>query len=348
MLSTAVRLIPKLGGLQERQMRDVWIASKTIAPDIIIYHPKALGAPDFAEKLGVPCMLAFYLPMFVPTGEFPAMGFPDLPMGSWYCWLTYRIIRISLLSMAKRIRKWRMMNGLRPQSPGLKMQLPDGHPIPALHGFSRHIIPRPHDWPESATVTGFWFLDQAGEWVPSPSLAKFLAAGEPPVYFGFGSIFGRDPKRVTRIITEAVRRTGVRAIMARGWGGLDPEEFAPSKSIRVINAAPHDWLFPRVAAVVHHGGCGTTSAGLLAGKPSIICPFFGDQPFWGKLVERLKVGPSPIPQKRLTVERLCQAIHLALGDATIRENAAALGSRLRKENGTNNAVAFVNQWMRGR
>jgi len=212
-------------------------------------------------------------------------------------------------------------------------------------GFSRHLIPRPDDWPESATVTGFWFLDRSEEWMPPPPLSKFLSRGEPPVYFGFGSIFGRDPKRVTQMILEAVRRTGVRAILARGWGGLEPSNPTQSESIMFIEAAPHDWLFPQVAAVVHHGGCGTTAAGLLAGKPNIICPFFGDQPFWGRHIERLKVGPSPIPQKNLTAERLCNAIDIAINHSTMRENAVALGSRLRKEKGTANAVAFITQWM---
>jgi len=338
-------LISKLGNLQERQMADVWAACKESAPDLILYHMKALGAPDFAEKLGVPCMLAFWLPLYVPTTKFPAMFFPNLPLGPGYRWLTYQFIRRMLIMTSKRVRKWRTQHGLASRSPGLRMRLPDGRPIPALHGFSRHIIPRPEDWPETAIVTGFWFLNQAEKWNPPGSLTEFLSRGEPPMYFGFGSIFGRDPKLVTQIILEAVRRTGVRAVLARGWGGLESTDSAQSESVMLIEAAPHRWLFPQVSAVVHHGGCGTTAAGLLAGKPSIICPFFGDQTFWGRHVERLRVGPSPIPQKRLTVERLCHAIDVVMNDSTMRENAAVLGRRLRKENGTSNAVAFINQWM---
>jgi len=344
-LATLAPMISKLGNLQERQMADVWAATKESAPDLILYHPKALGAPDFAEKLGVPCMLAFWLPIYVPTTRFPAMGFPELPLGPGYRRLTYQLIRRILLMMSKRVRKWRIQNGLNPPSPGLRMQLPDGRPIPALHGFSRHIIPRPEDWPETAIVTGYWFLNQAEHWNPSRSLTEFLSRGEPPVYFGFGSIFGRDPKRVTQIVLEAVRRTGVRAILARGWGGLEPGDSAQSESVMFIEAAPHRWLFPRVNAVTHHGGCGTTAAGLLAGKPSIICPFFGDQPFWGRHVERLGVGPSPIPQSKMTVDRLCRAIDRARNDSTMRENAATLGSRLSIEDGTSHAVAFITQWM---
>ncbi|MDM8518028.1 glycosyltransferase [Desulfobacterales bacterium HSG16] len=244
-----------------------------------------------------------------------------------------------------RVRKWRIQHGLSPRSPGLRMRLPDGRPIPALYGFSRHIIPPPKDWDETATVTGYWFLNEAEHLHPPGALTDFLSSGEPPIYFGFGSIFGRDPELVTQIILEAVRRTGVRAILARGWGGLESTPLAQSESVMFIEAAPHSWLFPQVSAVVHHGGCGTTSAGLLAGKPSIICPFFGDQPFWGSHIERLGVGPSPIPQKKLTVERLCHAIDVVMNDSTMRRNAAALGKRLRKENGTSNAVEFITRWM---
>jgi sterol 3beta-glucosyltransferase len=341
-------LIAKLGNLQERQMADVWAACKETAPDLILYHPKALGAPDFAEKLGVPCMLAFWLPMYVPTTRFPAMGFPELPLGPWYRWLTYQLIRHILLMMSKSVRRWRKQSGLHPRSPGLRMRLLDGPPIPALHGFSRQIIPRPEDWPETAIVTGYWFFNQAEHWNPPRSLTDFLSRGEPPVYFGFGSIFVRNPNQVTQIILEAVRRTGVRAILARGRGGLEPYDSAQSESVMCIEGAPHSWLFPQVNAVVHHGGCGTTHAGLLAGKPSIIYPFFGDQPFWGRHVERLKVGPTPIPQKRLSVEYLCRAIETVKNDSTMRENAAALGRSIRKENSTSNAVAFIAQWTNDR
>ena len=339
-------VVRKLGKLQERQMADTWAASREFSPDLILYHPKALGAPDFAEKLGVPCMMAFWLPLYAPTARFPAMGFPDLPLGPGYRRLTYRLIRRILLMMSGRVRKWRAGIGLAPRSPGLRMRLPDGRPIPVLHGFSRHLIPRPDDWPETSIVTGYWFLNQHEEWNPPQALAEFLSGGDAPVYFGFGSIFGRDPKRVTRIVLEAVRRTGVRAIIARGWGGLDPGDIEPNGSVMVLDSVPHSWLLPRVNTVVHHGGCGTTAAGLLSGKPGIICPFFGDQPFWGRQVERLGVGPSPIPQRKLSVETLCRAIDTALNDSAMRQRAAELGRRVENENGTSNAVEFINRWMR--
>ena len=126
---------------------------------------------------------------------------------------------------------------------------------------------------------------------------------------------------------------------------IEPTGSVQSESVLFIETTPHNWLFPQVSAVVHHGGCGTTAAGLLAGKPSIICPFFGDQPFRGRQVERIGAGPSPIPQKRFTVERLCHAIDVVMNDSAMRQNAAELGDRLQKENGISNLVAFITQWM---
>lgn len=344
-LKTVMPMMPRLFQLQERQMEDMWVACRKTDPDLILYHMKAVGAPDFAEKLGVPSMMAFWLPIHVPTTRFPAMGFPDLPLGPGYRWLTYQLINKAMVLAGGKVKKWRKKHGLSSRSPGLRMQLPDGRPIPVVYGFSRYVISPPEEWAGRATVSGYWFLNQDEAWEPPQSLSKFLSNGEPPIYFGFGSIFGRNPKQGTQLILEAVRRTGVRAILARGWGGIETGASAQPDSVICIDSAPHSWLFPRVSAVVHHGGCGTTAAGLLAGKPSIICPFFGDQPFWGRQVERMGVGPSPIPQKKMTVDRLCDAIDTVMNDAVMRENALALGRRLQTENGTSNAAAFITKWV---
>ncbi|QDV22562.1 glycosyltransferase [Aureliella helgolandensis] len=346
-IKTAFKLLPKLGPMQRQQIKDTWESTCAAKPDLILFHPKAVGAVDFAERLGVPCMLAFYLPMYVSTGSFPAMGIPDLRIGRWYNRLTYRFIaKATWWGTGKYINEWRQANGLPPRRGGKYLRHANGEPIPALHAYSESIIPRPSDWPESATVTGYWFLNHPEGWRPSPELEDFLAGGEPPVYFGFGSIFGRDPVHLTQIVLDAVRATGVRAIIASGWGGLDPARFELPSTVLAIDSVPHDWLFPRVAAVVHHGGCGTTAAGLRAGRPTVVCSFFGDQPFWGAKVKALGVGPAAIPQKRLSVERLSAAITQATTDVTLREKADALGQRIRNEDGVGNAVQFINHWMK--
>lgn len=342
---TGLRLFSKVGPMQRRQIHDLWKATVAAKPDLILYHPKALGASDFAEYLDVPCMFAFYLPMYVPTGDFPAMGIPDLKLGRRYNRLTYRLIeKATLWATGKYTKEWRKEHGLSPRRGRRYLERANGDPIPALHAYSPTVISLPSDWPETATVTGYWFLDQPTDRRPSSGLEAFLSAGEPPVYFGFGSIFGRDPARLARIVLDAIRATGVRAIIARGWGGLDPDPAETPESVLTIESAPHDRLFPRVAAVVHHGGCGTTAAGLRAGRPSLICPLFGDQPFWARKLQALGVGPSPIPQKKLNVENLSAALRELTTDTSMREKAAALGRRIRSEDGVANAVDFIEKW----
>ena len=145
--------------------------------------------------------------------------------------------------------------------------------------------------------------------------------------------------RVTRIVIEALLEVGVRGIIATGWGGLEADDLP--HTILKIDRAPHDWLFPRVAAVVHHGGAGTTAAGLRAGRPTSVCPFFGDQPFWGARVHALGVGSRPIPQKKLTVSKLAEAIQEATRNPTLRNNAEALGEKIRQETGIANAISIL-------
>jgi sterol 3beta-glucosyltransferase len=114
----------------------------------------------------------------------------------------------------------------------------------------------------------------------------------------------------------------------------------------MTNTGPHDWLFPRVSAVVHHGGAGTTAAGLRAGRPTVVCPFVGDQPFWGGIVEQLGVGPKPIRQLQLTADRLAEGICIAIQNTSMQHRAEELGSKIRSEDGVARAVEMVNAILR--
>lgn|GEM_PF-176245 len=169
---------------------------------------------------------------------------------------------------------------------------------PLLGAYSSTIIPYPPDWPASAHVTGYLFLDAQAAWQPSPELLAFLDAGEPWVYVGFGSMAGRNPQPVAETILAALARTGRRGLLLTGWGGL-----AATDNVFVLESAPHSWLFPRMAAVVHHGGAGTTAEGLRAGVPAVVVPFAFDQPFWGARLQALGVGPAPIPLQRWPWQR---------------------------------------------
>jgi sterol 3beta-glucosyltransferase len=208
-----------------------------------------------------------------------------------------------------------------------------------LHGYSEFVSPRPGDWPDTAHITGYWFLDQNDGWQPSVALVDFLKAGEAPVYVGFGSMAGRNPQRMANLVVEALQKAKTRGIIATGWGGLDAGNLP--ETIFKIDNVPHDWLFPQVSAVVHHGGAGTTAAGLRAGRPSIICPFLVDQPYWGERVYALGAGNKPIPQKKLTAEKLAEAIREVTTSQLIRQNAETVGEKIRQEDGITNAITIL-------
>jgi UDP:flavonoid glycosyltransferase YjiC (YdhE family) len=213
--------------------------------------------------------------------------------------------------------------------------------MPVLYGFSPAVIPPPSDWGANTHVTGYWFVEEAGDWQAPAALLDFLGSGPAPVYIGFGSMSNRDPGETTELIVQALARAGQRAVLLSGWGGLQKENLPDS--ILMLDSVPHSWLFPRMSAVVHHGGASTTAAGLKAGVPSVIIPFMGDQPFWGQRVADLGAGPRPIPRKKLTVDNLAAAIREAVTDETMRRRAAILGQQIQKEDGIEAAVAVIGQ-----
>jgi sterol 3beta-glucosyltransferase len=223
-----------------------------------------------------------------------------------------------------------------------------------LHAVSPQVMPLPADWPANFHVTGYCFLDEGADWTPPEALGQFLADGPAPVAIGFGSMTGRDPEGTQAIMLEAVRRVGARAVLLGGWadksstgpgGGGAAREIAPG--VLWVAAAPHDWLFPRCAALVHHGGAGTTAAGLRAGRPSVIVPHFADQPYWGRRVQALGVGPAPLPRHRLTVDALAGAMRTAMTDAGIARRASELGSRISAEDGPGTAAALIDRVLAG-
>jgi sterol 3beta-glucosyltransferase len=312
----------------------------------VVYHPKLFCMPAFAARRGFVAVLALLVPMLVPTGEAPLSGLPRLPLGAGYNRATYRLLQ-RLMHWGSRpyLREWRRLHDPdRRSRDSTPMRTARDRPVAVIHGYSRHVCPRPADWPAHAMVSGWWFLPERA-WTPPAALDTFLAAGPPPVYVGFGSMAGVDPAATTAIVLAAVAQARVRAIIASGWGGIAPTEVPAD--VFLLDAAPHEWLFPRVAAVVHHGGAGTTAAGLRAGKPTVICPFGVDQPFWGERVRALGAGPAPIPQKRLDATRLAAAIVAATTDVAMRDAAMGLGAAIRSESGVAEAIAVIEACMAG-
>jgi sterol 3beta-glucosyltransferase len=293
-------------------------------------------------------MMADAIPTWVPTSAFPHVVAPDLKLGGWYNRLTHRLVGVTpRLLFGSVVTRWRQETLKLPPRPLFASELvrSNGQPVPTLLSFSPHVVAPPPDWPQSVRVTGYWFLDEGQGWQPPPSLLDFLAAGPPPVFVGFGSMAGRHPDRTARTVLDALAQSGQRGLIVTGWGGLSVPD--PPPGVYVAEFAPYDWLLPHVAAVVHHGGAGTTAAGLRAGKPTVICPFVADQPFWGRRVAELGVGPVPIPQRRLTADRLARAIREAVTDVQMRRRAAELGVKIRAEDGLGQAAAFIEECAQG-
>ncbi len=343
-IRTWLKLKKLMKPIQQGVIEDCWEAVQKTSPDIIVFHPKTFGAPSFAEQCGAKAVLVTPFPAFVPTGVFPAAGFPALPLGQWYNRFTYRIINALFSRMSgSYVEAWRADNGLGPLADGLSLlRMPDGGPLPVLHAYSPHVIPKPNDWPEQAMITGYCILEQENDWSPDPLLTRFLEEGPPPVYMGFGSMTGKNPEKLTHTVIAALDKAGCRGLLATNWGGL--ADVPLPDHIYRIREAPHDWLFPRVAAAVYHGGAGTTAAALRAGIPSVICPFFGDQPFWADRITKLGAGVGPLPQKKLTSETLASAIRRVLDDDNIREKAVKLGILIRAEDGVMSTASAIEKF----
>ena len=297
---------------------------------------------SIAEKLQLPFLQAYVVP-FTPTKAFPSVLLPQSlsRLGGFFNRLSHNLSRQFV---------WQPTRGGDKSVRQQVLDLPAApfwgphnaerlHQYPILYGFSPSVIPKPSDWDQNIHVTGYWFLDSGADWTPSPDLLKFLEDGSPPIYIGFGSMSNRNPEETADLCLQALAQTKQRAIMLSGWGGLQKANLPDT--VFMVDSIPHSWLFPRVGAVVHHGGAGTTAVGLRSGVPSIVIPFFGDQFFWGQRVADLGVGPEPIPRKKLTLERLTQAIQQAVTEQNMRQRASDLGAKIQAEDGVAKAIAVI-------
>jgi UDP:flavonoid glycosyltransferase YjiC (YdhE family) len=332
--------------------------------DAVVYTTLGFPAWHLAYARGIPAIQASFAP-FAPTGAWPPPLLPDpfgrlrrpvptddadapsrLPAAAarTYHRTAHRLLAELLwLPLRRDINRWRRealgLGPVGPVSPGLQV---DRAGEPLLHAYSPAVLPDPPDWGAHVTTTGYWFLPVPARWRPPEHLVRFLAAGPPPVSFGLGSMIGRRPAAVVQAMVEALRRTRQRGILLSGWAGLElPPSVHNDVALCVMPEVPHDWLFPRVAAVVHHGGAGTTAAGLRASRPSVVVPHFGDQPLWGARVHALGAGPPPVPRAELTPAAMAHAVAAAVHDRRIAAAAERVGARIRAERGVDRAVAVV-------
>ncbi|KAF4169706.1 hypothetical protein CNMCM6936_006865 [Aspergillus lentulus] len=310
--------------------------------DAIIANPPSFAHISCAEKLGVPLILMFTMP-WTPTQAFPhplANVRPTRTKRSVANFASYAIVEMMLYEgLGDLINKFRKRElGLDPldaiRGPGIAQKLR----IPFTYLWSPALLPKPVDWLTNVDICGFSMLPAPSSYTPPDDLVKFLQDGPPPIYVGFGSIVVDNPTKLTKIVFEAIVKTGQRALVNKGWGNIGAGEAEIPENVFMVGSCPHDWLFKHVSCVVHHGGAGTTAAGLALGRPTIIIPFFGDQPFWGSIVYRAGAGPAPIPYKQLNAEKLADAINKALGPE-MQEKAGEIGAKMRQENGVKCAMA---------
>ncbi|WP_022958035.1 glycosyltransferase [Spongiibacter tropicus] len=298
-------------------------------------------ASALAERFDIP-MVETHLQPVSPCPDIPPMMLPPpqrprpgvINQGLYHA---CRVLTWQMMAPAyAAVREQLKLPPLPWYGPFYRRKLP--HRV--LYGFSPSLIPPSPHWPENVKVAGNWFLDEGERWQPPLALSEFLAAGPKPVYVGFGSMLGGDAQRLSDIWRQALRNTGQRGIFATGWGGLTAVDDA---QIFCLSAAPHDWLFPRVAAAVHHGGAGTTAAAAKAGVPSVVMPFFGDQPFWAWRLASLGAAPAAVTRKTLSVDSATEALRYAL-TAPCQDKAAELGQRIRAEDGVDEAIAQLQRW----
>jgi sterol 3beta-glucosyltransferase len=328
------KMMKQFKPIGRKQLTAEWQAAQHFRPELIIYHPKALAAPHIADKLGCPAVLASPLPGFTATKAFASPLVPFRSLGPLNR-LTHSVMAdIGGALFRKMIGEWRVTELGLAKKPAVRLR-----PRATLYCYSSHVLPVPPDWPDEVAVTGYWFLGGEHNWQPDDQLKSFLESGEPPVYVGFGSMPGIYPLELTKLVLEALAKAGKRGVLATGGGAIQSD--LTIGHAHFIDSAPHEQLFPLMSACVHHGGAGTTGASLRAGKPTIICSFFGDQPFWAKRVEDLGVGPKAIEARKLSPDFLAAAIVEATSTASMQQRAAELGEAIRIEDGVVNAIAFL-------
>jgi UDP:flavonoid glycosyltransferase YjiC (YdhE family) len=300
----------------------------------------SVSGHSLAEEYGIPEIATNLFPVFYPTGEFPA---PVLARSQSKIInrLSHRFFANSFWVGMKFSGNWILRRQL-PDMPKIKTWPADPKldpPVPMLYGISPSVLPKPADWPSHAQMTGYWFLDAPQDYHPPEDLHRFLEAGPPPVFLGFGSMITEEKGHLMDTILAGIELSGQRAVLQSGWLGLGAENLP--EDIFLAGDLPYDWLFPQMAAIVHHGGAGTTGTALKSGVPSFVVPFAADQPFWGNIVHGLGVGPEPVHMRKLTPQNLAAGIQQAVTDAEMRRAAAKLGARIQAEDGVGEAVRFI-------
>ena len=309
-----------------------------LGSEAIIFHPGLTIGYFMAEKLGIPAILASPFPVHQTSSRPSVILYGKVLPNPIINRLSYRALQSMLWMASESSLKpfWISKYGQLPKRFGMPFERHTDARHPALVSCSNHVFERPGDWNPNIHQHGYWVVEEPSTYQPTPELASFLEHGEKPVYAGFGSMLDKaDGVKVGHIVMEALAMAGKRGVLS-GMGGL---ENLPDNIISVDNV-PHTWLFPRMAAVCHHGGAGTSAAGFRAGVPSIIVPFALDQFAWAQRSYDLRIGSKPLPFKKLNAKRLSEAIVFATQPG-ICTRANTIGQRIAVENGAGDCALAI-------
>lgn len=312
----------------ESWLRQITAAAKGCDAIIVSALASFVGL-SAAEYLGIKGIGAGFIPI-TPTAAFASPFLPPAAVPKWLNKTSHKFVNNTVWSLLRK-----KTNSARASVCGLppRRSVFTDHPI--LWGVSPSLLPRPNDYPATTWICGQW-IAPAPDWSPPSDLTEFLAAGEPPVYIGFGSMAGLlQPQLLQELIAGVGER---RALFYPGWSRIEPAQL-PSNFF-VVRDTPHSWLLPQTSVVIHHGGAGTTHSAARAGVPSVVVPFVGDQLFWADRLHRLGVAPPPLSVKNLRAPKLAERLAFA-EQPDVRARAAMLGAQMRAENGLTNAVAAI-------
>lgn len=326
-----------------------WQVCKRFRPQIILENPPSMAGIHISERMKVPLIECFTMPwsrtkdfahpLIPPSSLFgKTYNYYSHVMVSYELWYTFRRIINHFRTRTLGLQRLSIWKG-----PNLQRDRKTVH----LYCYSPSVLPKPEDWQDFLHVVGYWFLDTQSTWSPPVELLHWLSQGSKPIYIGFGSVTVSNPKKVLNIILKSLKKTNQRAVIATGWGlEMDMQCMCDiSNDIYVTESIPHDWLFQRCQAVIHHGGSGTLAAGLVAGVPTLVVPFFADQFLWGNRVVELGVGLAPLQVNQLTVSKLSSAILTLVTDKGMQERAQLLSQKIKNENGLQNAVNIFNSYV---
>lgn len=337
--SLYIRFLFRFKEAMSQVLDDLLLATEHGA-DIVVFHPSIPGHA-VAEFLDVPAIPASLAPHLVPTNAAPHAAFP-YRVPQFLNRLTYFCNYLQPLIKDAHLMKWRTEKlGLAPRR-GYRdrTRRPDGSRTTVLQAYSQNLLQatetQPVPW---SHTTGFWFIPSQEEWIPPASLRKFVSSGERPVYIGFGSMVASDPARTEQIVTEAIERAGVRAVVNLGPGGATAPRSNPN--ILHIDDTRFDWLFPRMSALVHHGGIGTIGAALASGRPQVVCPFAFDHIYFSRRLYECGLAPAPQPQRGLSAPKLAEAIHQAVTDQGMAQRCEQYGTSIRNDGGVSAAVEIL-------